>query len=525
MAVAQALAVTPDLLVHEADPEADAAALLRLAQWCHRFSPLVAPCPPDGLWLDINGCAALFGGEPALLQTLLTRLRRDGLQVRAAVADTPGAAHGLARHDPDPVRIVPPGEHVAAIAALPLAALRMPAELEATLRRLGFGRVGDLGRIPRALLARRFGPLPGLRLDQALGRVTEPLTFLQPETHLQHRLPCLEPLLTAEALAIGVEHLVQPLCTRMDEAGLGARQLELICERVDRQVVALRVGTVRPTRDARHLIRLLTERLDTLDPGPGVESMQLMVALAEPLDWTQQEGDAPIPDMSPLVDRLSNRLGAGRVYSLAPIESAIPERAVGRIPPEAADKTERVLHRRPPDGSPAGVSPQATPAEPILAPSEQIATLPLSGCDALEKACDMRPAVSLDEPPPILPWKAARPKRPSLSNRGGPDLPWPTRLQAPARLLTPPRPIEALAALPDHPPVAFTWRRRRHRVRRADGPERIHGEWWRHDSETRLVRDYFQVEDESGQRFWLFREGDGCDLETGQLAWFLHGVV
>jgi protein ImuB len=84
--------------------------------------------------------------------------------------------------------------------------------------------------------------------------------------------------------------------------------------------------------------------------------------------------------------------------------------------------------------------------------------------------------------------------------------------------------VRALAPLPDHPPVAFTWRRKRFRVRRADGPERIHGEWWRRDAETLAVRDYFQVEDEDGRRFWLFRRGDGVDAETGDLSWFLHGI-
>jgi protein ImuB len=81
-----------------------------------------------------------------------------------------------------------------------------------------------------------------------------------------------------------------------------------------------------------------------------------------------------------------------------------------------------------------------------------------------------------------------------------------------------------MALLPDQPPAAFTWRRRRHRVRRADGPERIHGEWWRRDGEMAAVRDYFAVEDEDGSRFWLFRRGNGMDPATGDLSWFLHGV-
>jgi protein ImuB len=92
------------------------------------------------------------------------------------------------------------------------------------------------------------------------------------------------------------------------------------------------------------------------------------------------------------------------------------------------------------------------------------------------------------------------------------------------RLLDPPQPIEAMALLPDHPPVAFTWRRVRHLVRHADGPERIAGEWWKRDREWYSVRDYFRVEDETGRRFWLFRRGNGSDADTGDMHWFLHGV-
>ena len=100
---------------------------------------------------------------------------------------------------------------------------------------------------------------------------------------------------------------------------------------------------------------------------------------------------------------------------------------------------------------------------------------------------------------------------------------WPAHLPRPTRLLHPPRPIEAVSLLPDQPPVRFTWQRLAHRIRRADGPERVFGEWWRSADETTAVRDYFQVEDESGQRFWIFREGDGQDPATGGLDWYLHG--
>jgi protein ImuB len=72
--------------------------------------------------------------------------------------------------------------------------------------------------------------------------------------------------------------------------------------------------------------------------------------------------------------------------------------------------------------------------------------------------------------------------------------------------------------------VTFTWRGVRHRVSRADGPERIFGEWWKHDAEATAVRDYFRVENDAGERFWIYRAGHGEDGATGSHRWFLHGV-
>lgn len=489
MAVAQALAVVPGLQVMEAEPEADAQALQHLARWCHRVTPLTAADGPDGLWLDVTGCAHLFEDEAALLASLLARFVRDGLHARAAVAGTPGAAHALARHAASaaPV-VVQPGEQGAAMASLPVGALRLSPELEATLRRLGFERVGHLARIPRALLARRVGPLPGLRLDQAHGHVHEPLTFLSPEHLLQRREAFLEPLSTAEALTIAISYLMEPLCAEMEQLGLGARQLDLLFERVDSQVVGVRIGTARATRDARHLARLLIERLDTVDPGLGVEAMRLVATLAEPLQWEQQEDGASLQDVARLVDRLANRLGPERVYRAGAVESAIPERSVCRQ--DAAIATQPAL----------SISPM--PVDPVI--------------PALSAKHDARHETGHEA---SIPWHKPPARRaPGLASNG-----WPSKLPRPARLLEPPRPIEALAALPDQPPVAFTWRRHRHRVRRADGPERIHAEWWQGDAEE-LVRDYFRVEDETGRRFWLFRNGNGIDPATGNLAWFLHGL-
>ncbi len=243
-----------------------------------------------------------------MLDHLVARLAQDGVDARAAVADTAGAAHAVARHGREEERIVPPGAQVEAVAPLPVAALRLPEETVATLRRLGFERVGDVARVPRALLARRFGAEPGRRLDQAAGVVAEPLRPLAHEAPLQHRVAFLEPLLTAEALSTATARLLGVLCAAMERAGLGARKLDLLFERVDGAVEATRVGTARPNRDPRHLRRLLDEHLDRVDPGLGVEAMRLVVPLAEPLRWRQDAAGGG-GDVSALLDRLSNRLG------------------------------------------------------------------------------------------------------------------------------------------------------------------------------------------------------------------------
>ena len=435
------MAMVPGLDVVEAEPDEDDAALKRLAGWCRRYTPLTATDPADGLWLDVSGCAHLWGGEAGMVADLLNRLQRQGLHARAAVADTPGSAHAIARHGPGGV--VPPGAHGEAVSSLPVAALRLPSGLLATLRRLGLESIADVACIPRAAMARRFGPVVGTRLDQAYGHMPEPIVPLVPAELMQHRIAFVEPLITPEAFSEAITHLVLPLCDRMEQGGLGARRLDLLFERVDGVVQAIRIGAARPSRGIRHLCRLLDERLEEVDPGLGVEAMRLVIPLVEPLRWCQDGalGADATPDVASLVDRLCNRLGAERVYRAEPVESDVPERSVRRVP--------------------------------------------------------------------------------ALARLGG--VTWPSR-SLPIRLLHPPRLVDAMSLLPDHPPVAFTWQHKRHRVRYADGPERIHGEWWHRDAELQAVRDYFRLEDEDGRRFWLFRQGDGMDPATGGLRWFLHGL-
>ncbi|MBV8092426.1 MAG: DNA polymerase Y family protein, partial [Acetobacteraceae bacterium] len=345
MPLAHAQAMIPGLNVVPADPANDAATLARLVVGCLRYSPLTAPDPPDGIWIDATGCAHLFGGEEALLADLVTRLQRSGFAARAAIADTTGAAWSFAHYGEMPVTVVPAGEAAQSIANLPIAALRLASDLTEALGRLGIERIGQIMAEPRAPFARRVGPELLHRLDQATGREFEPVNPVFPADSISKRLAFAEPLLTPQAFTGVIDRLTKQVCTELERKRQGARTLDLLFERVDGSIEAVRIGTAQPNRHPKHLARLLQERLDRVDPGLGVDAMRLIASLAEPLAYTQiragvggAEADANI---SLLVDRLANRLGAGRVYRVAPVESHVPERSIRRVAPLAPVRADR----------------------------------------------------------------------------------------------------------------------------------------------------------------------------------------
>ena len=446
MPVSQAEALVSGLTIMPADPAADAAALERLALWIlQRFSPIVAVDPPDGIVIDSTGADHLHGGEAAMLDALIGRLALSGITARAAIADSWGAAHALARYRTDPVLIGPAGKTAELLSPLPLEALRLQATTAAALRDLGLVSIGDIASAPRAPLTRRFGPEVCRRLDQAFGAIAEPITPYRPAEMIETRRSFAEPIAAAETIARYIGKLVEALCVRLEEQGVGARRLDLLCRRVDDNVEPVRIGLARPVRDAKRLTRLLRDKIESIDPGFGIEVMSLIATVTEPLPARQTASalvETPEPDLSGLIDTLVNRVGARAVYRFAPVASDVPERSVCRVP--------------------------------------------------------------------------------ALSEDTGAG--WPDHWPRPSRLLPRPEPIETMALLPDHAPVWISWRGVRRRVVRADGPERVFGEWWKRDAELVAVRDYFRIEDETGERYWIFHAGDGEDPATGSQRWFLHGV-
>ncbi|MDQ0248859.1 protein ImuB [Sphingomonas kyeonggiensis] len=464
MAVTQARAQVRGLDVRPADPEGDLAALKRLAILAaRRWSPVVALSDTDGLFLDITGTAHLFGGEAAMARRIVRLLARAGFTARIAIADTPGAAWALARYHGH--CICPPGEQAAALAVLPTPALRIDEAAVELLKRLGVDRIGELSMLPRAPLTRRFGGATVLRLDQALGRIAEPLDPVIPPESIAVQQRFAEPIASAEAIEHWLGTLTPRLAAALEAEGLGVQALECVAERIDGVPQRIRIGLARPNRDPAHLLRLLKRRIEDVEPGYGIDAITLHVrraGLLGPEPVVERLDEEAAPDLATLVDTLATRIGLGAMWRMQPVESDVPERSEARAP---------VL------------DPPARPAQ-------------------RGKRDDVR---QLDRNPPLPPWHPG----------------WPR----PARLLRRPERLDhVIAELPDQPPRRFTWRGQPHRVIHADGPERIQGEWWKRDAERMSVRDYFRVEDEAGRRYWLFRAGDGERPATGDLSWYLHGV-
>ncbi|MEP7030230.1 MAG: DNA polymerase Y family protein [Pseudolabrys sp.] len=468
LALAQARAMHPALEAIEEDTEADATLLENIADWCLRYTPLVACHGADGLTLDISGCAHLYGGEHELAADLSRRIAQSGFAYRIAIAPTIGAAWAAA-HLGEP-GCYDGGKEREMLAPLPVAALRVAPETIAALARVGLKRIGDIIDLPRAPLTARFGALLLRQLDRALGAEHEPLNPRLPVAPYLAEQRFAEPIAREEDVLAIVERLAARLRFVLERRGDGARRIELTLFRTDGAVRRIAAGTSRPLRDPAQIRALFSERLhalgDELDPGFGFDMARLSVTMAEPFPPEQLGigGAEDATELVRLVDRLSARLGSQRVRQPVALDSHIPEIAAATIPAQAASK---------------GIQDRA------------------------------------------LGWDAFRRHRAEV------DL-----SPRPLRLLTRPEPIEALAEVPDGPPLRFRWRRALHEVIAAEGPERIEGAWWSEHSghpsgnlaSGNLARDYFRVEDKAGLRFWLFRSGLYRDLAPGAPSWFLHGT-
>lgn len=490
-------AALPALAVHPAETVRDRHALKALAAWLGRYGPASNVDGINGAWVDVTGVPHLFGGEPQLCADLAQRLGRLGLTVRIGLADTLGAAHAIARFGKMPPQspwvIAPPGKARGVLAGLPVAALRLEPQAVQLLMRLGLKRIGQLYGLPRAALAARFREAGSrrthktadtaaatllLRLDQALGLAGEPRRPLLSPPEALSRLAFPEPLLTAEGVENALHRLAAMLEKTLEAQALGAQRFRLALYRADGTIAHATVGTSTPSRDAPHICRLMAERLGNLDAGFGIDVATLEAGRLAPLGPRQialDEGASAETDATTFIDRLASRLGHARVRIWAARASHIPERA-----------------------------------------------------EAWRPAMNAEPA-KLTSPPSRNEHEDEK----SIVRAEG--------AHRPPLLLSPPEPISVIAELPEGAPQRFVWRRLARRIVRSEGPERIAPEWWRHigaPGPSPGTRDYYRLEDTTGARYWVFREGlygrAEEDLETEAAAsddaepelprWFVHGL-
>ncbi|WP_075995272.1 Y-family DNA polymerase [Salaquimonas pukyongi] len=464
--LSDARAIIPELECIRHDSAADHALLSTLASWCERYTPLVALSDGNGLFLDITGCAHLFGGEAPLLADLETRLAAQGFKASAAIADTAGAAWAIAWYGTGykTRRIVPADEHPAALEHLPVSALRLPQQTAAELIKLGLVNIGSIAELPRAPLAARFGAHLLRQLDHALGREDEVLSPMQPVAELVSEKRFADPIVHEEDIRQMLARLIGNIVPLLERRGLGMRQCTLRLFRVDGDVVSLSVQSGNALRAADRMAALFYERLAALhdgseagwDAGFGFDLMRLSVEATEPLAASQHDmisSSGTQDGIGYLLDRLSARLGAAKIQVIKANDSHIPERRAAFSPAIHSAPARFGLH------------------ESALAVAE---------------ADTVRPVT-----------------RPLL-------------------LLTRPELIDVIAEVPDGPPSRFRWRKVPYSVNRCEGPERIACEWWK-DGRGYHTRDYYRIEDEAGYRFWLFRHGLYV-RETSAPKWFMHGL-
>ena len=378
--LSDARALLPALDTRAASPLAEAAFLRALRRWAGKFSPWVAEEGGDALIVDLTGCAHLFGGEEGVLTQATTDCADLGLTVQAGIADTPGGAWALARFAGQPgqavrsgdaidqearatrskagkrhwirggtaptpparipvaVRIAEPGRTRAAIAGLPVTALRLAPDTAAALNRLGLRRVADVLDLPRAATARRFGIELVTRIDQALGITPEPVSPARPPHHFACRLTLPEPIgLEADILA-GLDRLLGPLCDRLRTAGRGARSVRLELLRADHSRQRLDAGLARPSADPDRIRPLIALKIGDADAGFGIDVLRLSAPVTEALTPLQHKGHLDAAQavtarmaegtaLDDLVGRIGARTGLEAITRAHPADSHIPEKA------------------------------------------------------------------------------------------------------------------------------------------------------------------------------------------------------
>jgi protein ImuB len=510
MTLTQARALCAEVQHAPYEPEQDQRALEALARWMMRFSPVVCcgirdakeEIAPNAIFLDITGCERAFDGFENIVSHVSESLSRFGVHARIAAAPTPGAAWALAYAGKERT-IIEEYQLESALAPLPVEALRVGDEIAAGLRHLGLDTVDQVMHLPREVLPARFGPVLLRRIDQAMGRIAEPLVPLEYRTAVQARMDFDATIQSLETIWSVFQKLIGQVIEQLVSRGQGARRVDVELLRAHDIPVKKTILLSRPSRDPANLFNLFRCALEELElplrerprsrlrgrrpgaPSPqavrqsqrsapgfviskiddeGFCGLRISVPLCERLTDEQislldHEQYAGQMELDRLIERLRIRLGNEAIVRAELVESHVPEEA-WKEEGETRRQGDKATRRR-----------DKKAAHQVAFPSP----------------CLLVPV------PPCL-----------LSPRPLHLLPTPTVVRV---MVTPSEDAEGR-------PAAFTHEGIVRRVLHSVGPERIAGRWWDGHDKT---RDYFDIADATGRRFWIFRV-----RQTGK--WYLHGI-
>lgn len=467
---ADARAMIPQLVCKPADPEADVGALTALAVWAERWSPSVSldPSPEglEGLFLDVSGAAHLFGGEAALAAQIRARLAEAGVRARVALAPTPGAAWALARWG-ETGSGAGSGDCIADDETVRGLLAPLPVEaLRLDDRTLAQARRFGLKRIGDLYPMPRAGLARRFRDGAGVGLVRR---LDQALGFTGEALTPVRPPPKYRAWQAWMEPVG-------DIEGVAARLVDLTAD--------LSIPLVRDGQGAK----ALTLTGFRSDGGTTSLSVRMGRPGRDPGIWLRLFREAGLGRLELGFGLDALMLTVDEVEAMTARQGALESEAEAQQAESLADLIDRLSARLGEDR--------------VLTPEPVDSWIP-------ERAERWRPALGR-----LLAVPAGR------------------DIRRPILLLDPPEPVEAIAELPDGAPARFTWRRLSRRVTRADGPERLSPEWWRPRPDGRQVRtrDYYRVEDDSGGRYWLFREGlygreYSGEPEERTPSWWMHGVL
>lgn len=481
MPLVLAKALAPEAQVLNFDAAGDLDSLTKLGKWCLRYTPRVGldsevllaskyvndknvkleKLSPlyNGLILDISGTFRIHGSAEQLLEKIEKELSRNKLNVRLAAAPTIGAAWALSRFAAlNKVIIKDKASLKSILAPLSLAALRVPDETLLALNELGLNKIGDLYQIPVKKLLARFDLKLIERLDPLFGRSTELLKTVQLKKDFKEQC-CFDPPLSNKTT-------IQRACT----TSLTKLIKSLAAE--NNKALKFKINFIGRDKNA-NLIKL--RRIISLNCSSANFKHISNI-------------------LNPVIERLSHialleelSISARGVNSVKALQANYLESASVKPPDNALDELINNLS--------------------LTVGGEKVCYAKLFESYVPENSFSFTP---LKENYSEL-----------INSKDKISTPIPA-FNLPSYLLKKPKPIKALALLPDAPPARLSWNNSSYPIRQGIGPEIISNEWWqgvfgKQDKGNKEEREYFRVQDNKGRWLWVFRT-------KRSLKWFLHGA-